>query len=77
MDWNNLRDSEHDLTIENVAPGSDAQPPATFPVVRRGGPRDGQVMFWGRLPDSERQPKRALVDVDETFVQWDEDDDEG
>jgi hypothetical protein len=72
MDWNNVEDATDDLVLTVVATGDDPQPPGSFPVIRRGGPRDGLVMFWGRVPEGVRSPTRVLMADEEAFGEYDD-----
>lgn len=72
MDWNNVQDATEELQIEVVAEGDKPQPPGTFPLIRHGGPHDGLVTGWARVPDGVPSPVRVLMSDEEAFVEYDD-----
>jgi hypothetical protein len=72
MDWNNVQDATEELKLTVAATGDDPQPAGTFPVIRRGGPRDGLVMLWGRVPEGVRSPSQILMADEEAFAEYEE-----
>jgi hypothetical protein len=74
MDWDNVEDAAEgtEFAVIFIADGSDPQPPDTFPVIRLGGPRDGDIIGWAQVKKGVRRPQRVLMSTTEAFVEYDE-----